>query len=220
MIKAGQATTIDFTMQAPKRTDLTASQLQTLLNPSTAESSRAAWNSFAVTTNNLLPVEPARVGVVLEDASATIIKKDAVSGKTLSGVEFKLADSEANAKAGKFLRLVDGKVVAPSDSGYSSGQDYALKSDSNGQLLFTGLKEGQTYYAVETKALDGYQLDATPHAVKASYQTGQAAVTVYNQKQSILPQTGGPGALIFVLLGLIMLSLAYIGLKKRPISKE
>lgn len=219
-IKAGQATAIEFTMQAPKRTDLTASQLQTLLNPSTAETSRAAWNSFAVTTNNLLPVEPARVGVVLEDASATIIKKDAVSGKTLSGVEFKLADSEANAKAGKFLRLVDSKVVAPSDSNYSSGQDYVLKSDDNGQLLFTGLKEGQTYYAVETKALDGYQLDATPHAVKASYQTGQAAVTVYNQKLPILPQTGGPGALIFVLLGLIMLFLAVLGLRNYSIRKR
>ncbi|WP_270237757.1 SpaA isopeptide-forming pilin-related protein [Lactobacillus delbrueckii] len=219
-IKAGQATTIEFTMQAPKRTDLTASQLQTLLNPSTAETSRAAWNSFAVTTNNLLPVEPARVGVVLEDASATIIKKDAVSGKTLSGVEFKLADSEANAKAGKFLRLVDSKVVAPSDSNYSSGQDYVLKSDDNGQLLFTGLKEGQTYYAVEKKALDGYQLDATPHSVKASYQTGQAAVTVYNQKLPILPQTGGPGALIFVLLGLIMLFLAVLGLRNYSIRKR
>ncbi|WP_270447412.1 prealbumin-like fold domain-containing protein [Lactobacillus delbrueckii] len=219
-IKAGQSTTIEFTMQAPKRTDLTASQLQTLLNPSTAESSRAAWNSFAVTTNNLLTVEPARVGVVLEDASATIIKKDAVSGKTLSGVEFKLADSEANAKAGKFLRLVDGKVVAPSDSGYSSGQDYALKSDSNGQLLFTGLKEGQTYYAVETKALDGYQLDATPHAVKASYQTSQAAITVYNQKQPVLPQTGGPGSLIFILLGLILLLLAVLGLRNHRIIKQ
>lgn len=219
-IKAGQSTTIEFTMQAPKRTDLTASQLQTLLNPSTAETSRAAWNSFAVTTNNLLPVEPARVGVVLEDASATIIKKDAASGKTLSGVEFKLADSEANAKAGKFLRLVDSKVVAPSDSGYSSGQDYALKSDDNGQLLFTGLKEGQTYYAVETKALDGYQLDATPHAVKASYQTSQAAITVYNQKQPVLPQTGGPGSLIFILLGLILLLLAVLGLRNHRITKQ
>ncbi|MGM9905851.1 prealbumin-like fold domain-containing protein, partial [Lactobacillus sp.] len=219
-IKAGQTTTIEFTMQAPKRTDLTASQLQTLLNPNTDESSRAAWNSFAVTTNNLLPVEPARVGVVLEDASAAIIKKDAASGKTLSGVEFKLADSEANAKAGKFLRLADGKVVAPSDSNYSSGQDYVLKSDDNGQLLFTGLKSGQTYYAVETKALDGYQLDSTPHAVKASYQTSQAAVTVYNQKQPILPQTGGPGALIFILLGLIMLLLAVLGLRNHDIVKR
>lgn len=219
-IKAGQATTIEFTMQAPKRTDLTASQLQTLLNPSAAETSRAAWNSFAVTTNNLLPVEPARVGVVLEEASATIIKKDAVSGKTLSGVEFKLADSEANAKAGKFLRLVDSKVVAPSDSNYSSGQDYVLRSDDNGQLHFTGLKEGQTYYAVETKALDGYQLDATPHAVKASYHTGQAAVTVYNQKQPILPQTGGPGSLIFILLGLILLLLAALGLRNHRITKQ
>lgn len=222
-IKAGQATTIEFTMQAPKRTDLTASRLQTLLNLSAAETRRAAWNSFAVTTNNLLPVEPARVGVVIEDPSATIIKKDAVSGKTLSGVEFKLADSEANAEAGKFLRLVDSKVVAPSDSNYSSGQDYVLRSDDNGQLHFTGLKEGQTYYAVETKALDGYQLDATPHAVKASYHTGhhtgQAAVTVYNQKQPILPQTGGPGSLIFILLGLILLLLAALGLRNYRITK-
>ena len=158
--------------------------------------------------------------MVLEDASATIIEKDAASGKTLSGVEFKLADSEANAKAGKFLRLVDSKVVAPSDSGYSSGQDYALKSDDNGQLLFTGLKEGQTYYAVETKALDGYQLDATPHAVKASYQTSQAAITVYNQKQPVLPQTGGPGSLIFILLGLILLLLAVLGLRNHRITKQ
>lgn len=202
LIKAGQTTTIEFSMQAPKRTDLTASQLQTLLNPNTDEKTRAAWNSFALTTNNLLPVEPARVGVVLQDASATIIKKDAVSGQTLSGVEFKLADSEANAKAGRFLRLVDGKVVTPSDSNYSSGQDYVLKSDANGQLLFTGLKNGQTYYAVETKALAGYQLDATPHAVKASYQTGQATITVYNQKQPILPKTGSSWMALFLIVGI------------------
>lgn len=202
LIKAGQITTIEFTMQAPKRTDLTASQLQTLLNPNTDEKTRAAWNSFALTTNNLLPVEPARVGVVLQDASATIIKKDAVSGQTLSGVEFKLADSEANAKAGRFLRQVDGKVVTPSDSNYSSGQDYVLKSDANGQLLFTGLKNGQSYYAVETAALDGYQLDSTPHAVKASYQTGQAAITVYNQKQLILPKTGSSWMALFLIVGI------------------
>lgn len=202
LIKAGQTMAIEFTMQAPKRTDLTASQLQSLLNPNTDEKTRAAWNSFALTTNNLLPVEPARVGVVLQDASVTIIKKDAVSGQTLSGVEFKLADSEANAKVGRFLRQVDGKVVTPSDSNYSSGQDYVLKSDANGQLLFTGLKNGQSYYAVETAALDGYQLDSTPHVVTASYQTGQAAITVYNQKQQILPKTGSSWMALFLIVGI------------------
>ena len=202
LIKAGQTMAIEFSMQAPKRTDLTASQLQTLLNPNTDEKTRAAWNSFALTTNNLLPVEPARVGVVLQDASATIIKKDAVSGQTLSGVEFKLADSEANAKAGRFLRQVDGKVVTPSDSNYSSGQDYVLKSDANGQLLFTGLKNGQTYYAVETEALSGYRVDSTPHAVVASYTPNNKEITVYNHRDIVLPKTGSSWMALFLIVGI------------------
>ncbi|GHV97411.1 hypothetical protein lacNasYZ03_02110 [Lactobacillus nasalidis] len=217
-LKAGQTISLNFSMQAPKRSDLTESQLTTLLDTSKDEKTRAAWNSFAVTTNNLIPVEPERVGVVLQDASASIIKKDAVSGKTLAGVEFKLADSEANAKAGKFLRLVDGKVVTPDDSNYASGEDYVLKSQDNGQLQFNGLTAGQTYYAVETAALDGYQLDSTPHAVKASYQASETAITVYNQKEPILPKTGGPGATIFLLIGFILSLVAYLGLKKRRYS--
>ncbi|WP_244660717.1 SpaA isopeptide-forming pilin-related protein [Lactobacillus nasalidis] len=217
-LKAGQTISLNFSMQAPKRSDLTESQLTTLLDTSKDEDTRAAWNSFAVTTNNLIPVEPERVGVVLKDASAGIIKKDAVTGNALSGVEFKLADSEANAKAGKFLRLVDGKVVTPDDSNYDSGEDYVLKTQDNGKLFFTGLKDGQTYYAVETAALDGYQLDSTPQAVKASYQSSETAITVYNHKEPILPKTGGPGAAIFLLIGFILSVLAYLGLKKRRYS--
>lgn len=53
-----------------------------LLDPSIAEQERAAWNSFAVTTNGLLAVEPLRVGVVMEYEIKDPVVEKTVNGQT------------------------------------------------------------------------------------------------------------------------------------------
>lgn len=200
-IKTAQTATLDFSMRAPKIEDMSQSQQDAVLDQSIAEKDRAAWNSFAVTANNLMPVEPERVGVVMNDSGVRILKKAALTSENLTGVKFKLADSEANAKAGKFLRIKEGKVLAPSDSGYSSVSDYEVTS-KDGVVQFHGLTDGKTYYAVETEALSGYQLDATPHAVVASYKPSSKEITVYNHRDIVLPKTGSSWMALFLSIGI------------------
>ncbi|SER29065.1 MucBP domain-containing protein [Granulicatella balaenopterae] len=60
----GQDITLNFKMQAP--TELS----NELLDVNTEGKERAAWNSFAMTTNGLLPIEPQRVGVYVEASSS------------------------------------------------------------------------------------------------------------------------------------------------------
>lgn len=200
-IKTAQTATLDFSMRAPKIEDMSQSQQDAVLDQSIAEKDRAAWNSFAVTANSLMPVEPERVGVVMNDSGVRILKKAALTSENLTGVKFKLADSEANAKAGKFLRIKEGKVLAPSDSGYSSVSDYEVTS-KDGVVQFHGLTDGKTYYAVETEALSGYQLDATPHAVVASYKPSSKEITVYNHRDIVLPKTGSSWMALFLIIGI------------------
>ncbi|MGN1407353.1 SpaA isopeptide-forming pilin-related protein [Lactobacillus sp.] len=199
-VKTGQTATLEFTMQAPKRNELTTSQLEQLFDQSIAEKQRAAWNSFAITANKLLPVEPERVGVVMKDAGVRILKKATLTGENLTGVKFKLADSEANAAAGRFLRIKDGKVLAPGESGYSSASDYEANS-KDGVVQFYGLNDSQTYYAVETEALSGYRIDSTPHAVTASYNPLSKQITVYNRRDIVLPKTGSSWMALFLIVG-------------------
>lgn len=200
-IKTAQTATLDFSMRAPKIEDMSQSQQDAVLDQSIAEKDRAAWNSFAVTANNLMPVEPERVGVVMNDSGVRILKKANLTNENLTGVKFKLADSEANAKAGKFLHIKDGKVLAPSDSGYSSASDYEATS-KDGVVQFHGLTDGKTYYAVETEALSGYKLDSTPHAVVASYKPSSKEITVYNHRDVILPKTGSSWMALFLIVGI------------------
>ncbi|CCK83659.1 Cna protein B-type domain protein [Lactobacillus equicursoris 66c] len=200
-IKTAQTATLDFSMRAPKIEDMSQSQQAAVLDQSIAEKDRAAWNSFAVTANNLMPVEPERVGVVMNDSGVRILKKANLTNENLTGVKFKLADSEANAKAGKFLHIKDGKVLTPSDSGYDSASDYEATS-KDGVVQFHGLTDDKTYYAVETEALSGYKLDSTPHAVVASYKPSSKEITVYNHRDVILPKTGSSWMALFLIVGI------------------
>ncbi|MDD7267399.1 MAG: isopeptide-forming domain-containing fimbrial protein [Lachnospiraceae bacterium] len=62
----GQDITLTFDMTAPKETEVDAALLLEGKPNRTEEiETKAAWNSFAVTANGLLPTEPERVGVVL-----------------------------------------------------------------------------------------------------------------------------------------------------------
>lgn len=127
---------IYFKMIAPQAVDDS-----NLLNPTPEqEREKAAWNSVAATANNLLPVEPERVGVVLYTWSTSIqITKLDLADQALAGVEFTL-----------FKKSADGSLVEVS----------RMETDSVGWLRFTDLVIPTTdkdYYVLkETRSAAGY----------------------------------------------------------------
>ena len=77
--------------------------------------------------------------------SLLIVKKDAITGEPLSGVEFFVTDS-------------DGAVVGNSNGFYTT--DFA------GSILIPNLEPGKTIVAKETRTVSGYVLDDAPQTIK------------------------------------------------------
>ncbi|MBR4657570.1 MAG: Cys-Gln thioester bond-forming surface protein [Oscillospiraceae bacterium] len=77
--------------------------------------------------------------------SLLIVKKDALTGAPLAGVEFFITDS-------------DGAVVGNGNGFYTT--DYA------GSILIPNLEPGKTVVAKETRTISGYILDDTPQTIK------------------------------------------------------
>ena len=148
--------------------------------------------------------------------------EDGNADKALSGAEFKIARSESDAKAGRFIQR--------------NGEDYTLTTADNGQLLFIGLSYGtkasidtQTagqsaelgstdYWLVETKApIDengtSYQLSGAPIrvTVDSSSHMFENAVSISNVSPSYV-YTGGIGTPPFIILGLSLTALSLVGI--------
>ena len=81
--------------------------------------------------------------------SLIIVKKDAVTGKTLQGVVFTVTTS-----SGQFVADAEGQIS-------SNGLYY---TDENGKIILSGLAP-DTYVVTETATIPGYVLDSTPQAV-------------------------------------------------------
>lgn len=123
--------------------------------------------------------------------------------KFLPGAEFKIADTEANARAGKFIKIdSQGNLYYPGQEGYgNSGQnDYSQTSDNHGQVEFGLLRASEKpididymdiekYWAVETKAPTGYELDKSPIPVGTG--DDQGFEDVGDVPQTDFPLTGG-----------------------------
>ena len=176
------------------------------------------------------PVNPDPDGPnpVVHTAHISITKKDASNAATvLSGAKFKIADTEANAKAGNYLRkTAEGAVVDPSDSRWATATDWEATSGDDGVFTFDGVEDYTSeigadgtetnkvyysYYLVETQAPDGYNLPADPFKIEftAATSTKDANWTVYkdvtNTNEFTLPLTGGMGTILLTLAGVVLI---------------
>jgi len=144
-----------------------------------------------------------------------LLKVDAANVNTkLAGARFKLVEKTSSDFAAD--RAANGYIQR-------DGSDYVAVTDANGQASFKGLPYGDSgdvfngsasteYWLVEVKAPTGYRLLGSPEIVPVYFGSYDVAneITLYNQKGFQFPLTGGTGALLFVVGGVILLGLAGI----------
>lgn len=132
------------------------------------------------------------------------------------GYEFKKTDGKA-ALAGAEFTLYDAQGNEVKDA---QGNTVKSTSDSNGYVYFTGLADGATYYAKETKVPAGYQkADDVTFTVDSKTFTGDNKATdnvtesnfgegsdVKDAKQGALPTTGGAGTIGLTVAGVVLVA--------------
>ena len=148
---------------------------------------------------------------------ATVSGIDDVSfKKTLTGAEFTLYDRTTNQPVldseGNPVKFAIGAPGTVTTVTLADGSVLTVTVRSDGSVLVEGMPEG-SYYLKETKAPGGFFLsdetqnfNVTPGEI--------TSVDVDDKKLQVLPGTGGPGVLIFILAGAGMMAGAYIWLKK------
>lgn len=141
-----------------------------------------------------------------------VVKEDATNNNKLAGAKFTLNQVQTDADGTKPLKT---NVVSA-----ATGTD--------GKATFTGLRAG-TYKVKETTAPDGYNLNNTEYTVVIAADgtitisgDTKTALTVGNTPV-VMPKTGGPGTLIFTIVGASLITCAgilfVIILKKKKSSK-
>ena len=172
------------------------------------------WESIGVYPD--VPIR--RVNVINQHLlSLKIHKVDASdTKKALSGAKFKIADSEENARAGKFIRYYISDtwegIVMPSDARWSDSEhahDIEVTTDEQGDAQFDNLLSGRDYWIVETQAPKGYVKLSTPvKAEKESATNYIVSKEITNSKTPTLPATGGIGIAIFLIIGTTIMGIA------------
>lgn len=132
-----------------------------------------------------------------------------VDGELLPGAVFKIATSENDARTGNYITDSEGNVIT-------------LTTDENGKASYKGLSYG-TYYLVEVQAptyedngeTKHYNLLKDPVEITVGEDTfeGSASIII-NKKGTILPSTGGMGALIFVAAGIAFVTIGVVYYQK------
>ena len=161
--------------------------------------------------------------VDIHTAAIQVIKVDE-NNAALTGAEFRIATSSANAAAGNFIRqnpttkdLVDYDPSPSSDwETLGATNDYKGTVAAN-TTTFSGLKDViedvyQTYYIVEIKAPEGYNLLTSAKEVTFTGEEDNYTLeaTVKNSTGFILPRTGGIDMIIWTVSGIMLLGAAAI----------
>ena len=150
------------------------------------------------------------------------IKKGTNSEEKLAGAKFSLYTSAGDAKNGENAIKVSGSngnyVVDPA-SATTEFESVENIEEKGYNLRVNGLAEG-TYYLVETKAPDGFNKLTAPVVIKITKSTeadvnnwtiskdgteeNDKVIDIANSTGSILPSTGGRGAIAFAVIAALL----------------
>lgn len=184
----------------------TASELQTgYNNEAKLTYSTIVKKAYNGTANTDSTAENAGNVLVYTGGFKILKRANNNNGKLLSGAEFKLATSVANAEKGEFIKD-------------ANGDEIVLTTDQAGSASYYGLAFGE-YQLVETKApVDengkSYNLLERPQVITIDETTYSSDITVINKSGTILPSTGGTGAIVFIVIGVSALGAMFILRKK------
>lgn len=159
-------------------------------------------NSNATETNPI-PTKKIESSVKIYTGGFNIEKRALTrDGQLLGGAVFKIANSEEDARQGKFIKDATGNEIVLTTGNGENGTEL-------GKVSYKGLSYG-TYYLSEVQApsyqengeTKYYNLLKDPIRIAVGEDTHQGTANVIvNKKGTLLPMTGGMGALIFVVLG-------------------
>lgn len=147
----------------------------------------------------------------------------------LNDAEFKIALSEADAKAGTFMKDSNGNDIV-----VKTGEHTGLAGETDGYGVFMGLRHSKdsdtSYYLVEVKAPSApsahpkWEYVLRPDAIKVTIPAASVSqlATIENTRVGEdgpgpifkLPLTGGKGAALIIAVGIILIAGGAVALKK------
>ncbi len=134
----------------------------------------------------------------------SIIKHSSVEGdKLLKGAEFQILRAATDEEKGTEYSY-NGQTIELVPATDKEGNEITLVTDENGYAVSPELEKG-LYFLLEVKAPHGYELLEEVVPVYATSEgTTTDAIKIANKPGTYLPETGGPGTMMFTILGLVL----------------
>lgn len=221
---AGEIITITYNA---KVTEAAVNSTTTKNSVTLTYSNNPKENTTLTTTPIEVPVYSSEINVIKVDASD--------NSQKLAGAIFIIKNQEgkyyqAKDKDGKIITEVSTTENVDTVTWVDNEKEATkLVTEDTGTIVFKGVENG-TYYLVEVKAPDGYNKLTGPVTVKVGYNEEGTNIEknavshtemVENKTGKELPQTGGIGTKLFIIIGslLVVVSSAILIVNKR-MSKE